>query len=75
MQINFYFKPLDRKDHLEELTVYAKIIKMDIRKMVYDHVDWTHLAQNRDQWRFLVNTVMNCGDFSSISNTFSIVNI
>jgi hypothetical protein len=22
-------------------------------------VDWTHLAQNRDQWRDLVNTVMN----------------
>jgi hypothetical protein len=22
-------------------------------------MDWMHLAQNRDQWRDLVNTVMN----------------
>jgi hypothetical protein len=24
-----------------------------------DGVDWTDVAQNRDQWRALVNTVMN----------------
>jgi hypothetical protein len=34
-------------------------IKMDLREVGWDGVDWIHLAQNRDQWRALVNTVMN----------------
>jgi hypothetical protein len=34
-------------------------IKMDLRKMGWDGVDWIDLAQDRDQWRALVNTVMN----------------
>jgi hypothetical protein len=25
----------------------------------WEVVDWIHVAQNRDQWRALVNTVMN----------------
>jgi hypothetical protein len=29
-------------------------IKMDL-----GDVDWIHLAQNRDRWRALVNTLMN----------------
>jgi hypothetical protein len=27
--------------------------------MVWDHMDWIDLAQDRDQWGALVNTVMN----------------
>jgi hypothetical protein len=34
-------------------------IKMDLREIKWDHIDWTDLAQDRDQWRDLVNTVMN----------------
>jgi hypothetical protein len=34
-------------------------IKMDLRDIEWDGIDWIHLAQNRDQWRALVNTVMN----------------
>jgi hypothetical protein len=34
-------------------------IKMDLRKREWDGVDWIELAQDRDQWRALVNTVMN----------------
>jgi hypothetical protein len=34
-------------------------IKMDLREIGWDGVDWIDLAQNRDQWRALVNTVMN----------------
>jgi hypothetical protein len=30
---------------------------MDIREMGWDGVDWFELAQDRDQWRALVNTV------------------
>jgi hypothetical protein len=34
-------------------------IKIDLREIRWDGVDWIELAQNRDQWRALVNTVMN----------------
>jgi hypothetical protein len=30
-----------------------------IREIGWDGVDWIDLAQDRDQWRALVNTVMN----------------
>jgi hypothetical protein len=32
---------------------------MDLRKMGWDGTEWTDLAQDRDQLRALVNTVMN----------------
>jgi hypothetical protein len=34
-------------------------IKMDLRERRWDGMDWIYLAQDRDQWRALVNTVMN----------------
>jgi hypothetical protein len=34
-------------------------IKMDLREIGWDGMDWIDLVQNRDQWRDLVNTVMN----------------
>jgi hypothetical protein len=34
-------------------------IKMDVREIGFGVVDWIHLAQNRDRWRALVNTVIN----------------
>jgi hypothetical protein len=34
-------------------------IKMDLREMGWGGMDWIDLAQDRDQWRALVNTVMN----------------
>jgi hypothetical protein len=33
-------------------------IRMDLREIQWVGVDWIHLAQDRDQWRDLVNTVM-----------------
>jgi hypothetical protein len=35
------------------------IILKWILKEVCEDVDWIHLAQDRIQWRVLVNTVMN----------------
>jgi hypothetical protein len=32
---------------------------MDLREIGLDGVDWIDLVQDRDQWRALVNTVMN----------------
>jgi hypothetical protein len=34
-------------------------IKMDLREIRWDGMDWIELDQDRDQWRGLVNTVMN----------------
>jgi hypothetical protein len=34
-------------------------IKMDLRDVICGSMDWIELAQNRDRWRALVNTVMN----------------
>jgi hypothetical protein len=36
-------------------------IKMDLREIRWDGVNWIDVAQDRDQWRALVNTVMNLG--------------
>jgi hypothetical protein len=34
-------------------------IKVYLRETEWDCMDWIDLAQDRDQWRALVNTVMN----------------
>jgi hypothetical protein len=34
-------------------------IRMDLREIGWGNVDWIQLAQVRDRWRALVNTVMN----------------
>jgi hypothetical protein len=34
-------------------------IKMDLREIGFGDVDWIHLAQNRDRWQAVVNTIMN----------------
>jgi hypothetical protein len=34
-------------------------IKIDLREIGWGIMDWIDLALDRDQWRFLVNTVMN----------------
>jgi hypothetical protein len=31
-------------------------IRMDLREIGWESVDWTHLTQDRDQWQALVNT-------------------
>jgi hypothetical protein len=36
-------------------------IKMDIGEIGWGGMDWTDLVQNRNQWRALVNMVMNLG--------------
>jgi hypothetical protein len=38
---------------------YVANIKMDLREIGWVGIVWTDLAQNRDQWRAIVNTVMN----------------
>jgi hypothetical protein len=46
-------RPLGRPRHRWE------DIRMDLTERGWGGVDWIDLAQNRDQWRALVNMVMN----------------
>jgi hypothetical protein len=34
-------------------------IKMDVREIRWDAVDWIDMAQDMNQWRALVNTILN----------------
>jgi hypothetical protein len=34
-------------------------IKMDLREIGWDREDWIDMAQDRDQWRALVNMILN----------------
>jgi hypothetical protein len=47
-------KPLGRPRHR-----WRDDIKLDIKEIEWEDMNWIHLAQDRDQWRALVNTVMN----------------
>jgi hypothetical protein len=38
---------------------WVDYIKIALREIVWDGMDWIDLAQDRDQWRALVSTVMN----------------
>jgi hypothetical protein len=37
---------------------WADNSKIDLREIVWDGVDWIHLAQDRDQWRALLDSVL-----------------
>jgi hypothetical protein len=37
-------------------------IKIYLKEIGFANVDWIHLAQDRDRWRALVNTLMNLWD-------------
>jgi hypothetical protein len=39
--------------------MYILYIKTDVKEIGSEGVDWIHLAQDRDNWRAVVNTVMN----------------
>jgi hypothetical protein len=40
-------------------TRWVDNIKMDLRELGWNGMDWINLAQDREQWRALVNAVMN----------------
>jgi hypothetical protein len=47
-------RPLGRPRHRWEDN-----IKMDLREVGWEGMDWINLAKDRDRWRTLVNAVMN----------------
>jgi hypothetical protein len=47
-------KPFRRHRHRWEVN-----IRMDLREIWWEGVDWIHLIHDRDQWQALVNMVIN----------------
>jgi hypothetical protein len=57
---NIFVEKPDRKRRLGRCRRrWEDIIRMDLKEIGREDVDWMHLAQDRDQWKAVVNTVMN----------------
>jgi hypothetical protein len=59
MHIGYWWETQREKDHWGPRHRWVDNIKMDLRETGWDGMDWIDLAQERDRWRALVNTVMN----------------
>jgi hypothetical protein len=47
-------RPLERYGRRWEVN-----IRMNLRVIDWESMDWIHVAEDRDQWRAAVNTIMN----------------
>jgi len=60
MRTKFWSNNVKGRDQSEEPGVDGEDnIRMDLRELVWEDVNWIHLAQDRDKCRAVVNTVMN----------------
>jgi hypothetical protein len=57
MNTKFWSENLNGREHSENLGV--EDVRINLREIGWEGVDWLQLAQVRDQWRTLVNTVIN----------------
>jgi hypothetical protein len=58
--IRYWWESQRERNHWEEQDIGRwTILKMDLREIEWDGMDWIDLAQDGDQWRALVNTVMH----------------
>jgi hypothetical protein len=55
----FYARSLPRKETTVKTKTWVDNIKLDRREIGWDGMHWIDLAQDRDTWRALVNTVMD----------------
>jgi hypothetical protein len=59
MRIGFWWECQTERDPTKIKTMWEDNIKMYHRETGWGGMDWIDLAQDRDPWRALVNTVMN----------------
>jgi hypothetical protein len=60
MQIEYWWESQKEIDQLgRPRRRWVDNIKMDLREIVWAGMDRNDLAEDKDQWRALVNTVMN----------------
>jgi hypothetical protein len=55
----FVVKPEARRSLGRPSHRWMNNIKIDVRELSWGGMDWIYLAHDRNQWRALVNTVMN----------------
>jgi hypothetical protein len=55
----YWWESQKERDHWEGQDIGGWTISMDLREIGWDGLDWLDMAQDRDQWRDLVNTVLN----------------
>jgi hypothetical protein len=56
---NFSQKPEGKRPLVIPKRRWEDNIGMDLRELGWEGVDLLHVAQDRDKWRAVVNTVMN----------------
>jgi hypothetical protein len=59
MHIGYWWEIQKERDHWEDQDIGGWTILKCLREIGWDGMDWIDLAQDNDQWRALVNTVMN----------------
>jgi hypothetical protein len=52
-------KPEGKEQLARTRSRWEENVKMYLREIGWGVMDWIHLAQNRDRWSALVNTLMN----------------
>jgi hypothetical protein len=57
MHVGYWWETQKVRDHWEDQDVHN--IKTNLRETGCNGMNWVELAQDRDQWRALVNTLMN----------------
>jgi hypothetical protein len=55
---NFGQKPEGKRSLGTRRHKWKGNVRIDLKEMVWEGVDWIHLAEDQDQWQALVNTVM-----------------
>jgi hypothetical protein len=56
----FRWESLKERDHLEDQGIGGRMgLEQLLGNLLGGGVDWIHLAQDRDEWRALMNAVMN----------------
>jgi hypothetical protein len=55
MLVGYWWESQKERDYWED----QDNIKMDLREIGWNGVDWLDMAQDRDHWRALVNMVLN----------------
>jgi hypothetical protein len=59
MHRGYWWESQKERDHWEDLDVCVYNIMRDRREIGWRGMDWIHLAQDSDEWRTFVNTVVN----------------
>ena len=56
---SFGTKPEGKRPLCRPMGRWENNIRMDLKEVGWEDVDWIHLPQDRGKWRALVNTVIN----------------